>query len=111
MRLLRLASLCVLAACTAEAPAPKVEPAQAESAVAQSTAANSSAPELAAPEADAWTCPPCGMNMPKDTEVHDVAGRRWVFCNDRCRALVTASPEQFVEHALPSERPAESAPE
>ncbi len=63
-------------------------------------------------ESSKLICPPCGMTMAADSELTEVAGHQFAFCNERCKELVSKSPEQFLGHGIAIEAPAaDSAPE
>ncbi|MFT4540121.1 MAG: hypothetical protein ACI841_000491 [Planctomycetota bacterium] len=55
---------------------------------------------VAKSEEASWVCPPCGMSMSSDSELTEVAGHQWAFCNPRCADLVSRSPETFLKHAV-----------
>jgi hypothetical protein len=53
-----------------------------------------------APAARELRCPPCGMSLPADTELVEIAGRRWAVCSERCAELIAADPEAFAADAV-----------
>lgn len=70
-------------------------------ALAPALVACSTKPASPAETAAALTCPPCGMELPADHELTEIAGKRFAFCSPLCAEKVAASPEKYAQYAVP----------